>query len=211
VRALHTRQSLRRRGTWPILGLSRPALLALAVVSILAGGCRQDMHDTPRYDPYEASAFFPDGRASRPLVAGTVARGHLDEDEEFFRGRRNGALIDEMPVPVTAELLARGRQRFDIYCSPCHARTGLGNGIVVQRGFPHPPSLHEKRLREAPLGYFLDVMTNGFGRMASYRLQVEPADRWAIVAYIRALQLSQHAGLSDAPAAERSALEAARE
>jgi mono/diheme cytochrome c family protein len=172
-------------------GVATALFLALA-------GCRQDMHDQPKYKPLAASKFFKDGLSARPIVEGTVARGHLDDDVELFTGKTAaGKLVDQMPVPVTAALVARGRERFDIYCSPCHDRTGSGNGMVVRRGFKQPPSYHIDRLRQAPVGHFYDVMTNGFGAMPDYRAQIEPADRWAIVAYIRALQRSQHATLAD--------------
>jgi mono/diheme cytochrome c family protein len=172
-------------------GVATTLLLALA-------GCRQDMHDQPKYKPLAASKFFKDGLSARPIVEGTVARGHLDDEVELFTGKTAaGKLVDQMPVPVTAALVARGRERFDIYCSPCHDRTGSGNGMVVRRGFKQPPSYHIDRLRQAPVGHFYDVMTNGFGAMPDYRAQIEPADRWAIVAYIRALQRSQHGTLAD--------------
>jgi mono/diheme cytochrome c family protein len=160
-------------------------------------GCRQDMHDQPRYKPLHASTFFGDERSARPLVAGTVARGHLDDDEAFFTGKIGGKPVTEMPVAVDRKLIDRGHERFDIYCAPCHDRTGRGLGVVVRRGFRRPPSLHVDRLREAPVGYYYDVITNGFGVMQDYALQVAPHDRWAIIAYVRALQLSQHATVAD--------------
>jgi hypothetical protein len=158
------------------------------------------MHDQPRYEPLEASSFFADGRASRPLVPGTVARGQLRTDTHFYLGKVDGALVDALPLPVTRPLLERGRERYDIYCSPCHDRLGSGQGMIVRRGFRRPPSLHIDRLREAPIGHFFDVISNGFGVMTDYAAQVTPPDRWAIAAYIRALQLSQHAQLADVPA-----------
>ena len=151
------------------------------------------MHDAPRYEPLEASTFFTDGRGSRTLVANTVARGTLREDEHLYQGKIDGQLTDSFPMPVTAEVMARGRERFNVFCAPCHGRTGQGNGMVVQRGFRAPPSFHEERLRTAPVGYFFDVQTNGFGAMQDYAAQVPVADRWAIAAYMRALQLSQNA------------------
>ena len=165
------------------------------------------MHDAPRYEPLEASTFFADGRGSRMLVANTVARGTLREDEHLYQGKIDGQLTDIFPMPVTVDLLARGRERFNVFCSPCHGRTGQGNGMVVQRGFRAPPSYHEERLRNAPVGYFFDVMTNGFGAMSDYTAQVPVADRWAIAAYIRALQLSQRATLDEVPAGRRADLD----
>jgi mono/diheme cytochrome c family protein len=177
---------------------------------VLIVGCRQDMHDQPKYKPLAASAFFPDGQSARPLVADTVARGHLDEDLEFYSGKTaSGKLLDVFPMAVTADVLKRGRERFDIYCSPCHDHTGTGRGMVVRRGFKPPPSFHLERLVQAPPGHFFDVMTSGFGAMPDYRSQVAPADRWAIVAYIRALQRSQQATLADAPPQEAAKLGAA--
>ena len=192
-------------GRWA-LGVGRWQLVVVAGCLALAG-CRQDMHDAPRYEPLEASTFFADGRGSRMLVANTVARGTLREDEHLYQGKIDGQLTDIFPMPVTVDLLARGRERFNVFCSPCHGRTGQGNGMVVQRGFRAPPSYHEERLRNAPVGYFFDVMTNGFGAMSDYTAQVPVADRWAIAAYIRALQLSQRATLDEVPAGRRADLD----
>lgn len=158
------------------------------------------MQNQPKYLPLRESDFFADKRASRPLVAGTVARGHLDADTYFYTGRIGNNEGDYMPFPVTAEVMARGQQRYNIYCSPCHSEVGDGNGMIVQRGYKHPPSYHSERLRRAPIGHFFDVITNGYGTMPDYSQQVQTADRWAIAAYIRALQLSQHANPSDVPA-----------
>lgn len=184
----------------------RPAILLLAVCLLSAAACRQDMHDQPRYEPLERNAFFEDGRASRPFVQGTVARGQLRLDDHFYTGRVNGELVTALPFAATQEVLVRGQQRYNIFCSPCHDQVGTGRGMIVQRGFRQPPSLHIERLRQAPAGHFFDVMTNGFGTMYSYADRVAPKDRWAIVAYIRALQLSQNATLDDVPAAERRKL-----
>jgi mono/diheme cytochrome c family protein len=163
--------------------------------------CRQDMHDQPKYIPLRPSEFFGDGRSERPLIEGTVARGHLDDDTLFYTGKGpDGKFADTFPFPVTKEVLERGQQRFNIYCSPCHDRLGTGDGKIVRRGYRHPPSYHTDRLRQVPSGYMYDVITNGFGAMADYAAQVQPRDRWAIVAYIRALQLSQNAPLSAVPA-----------
>jgi mono/diheme cytochrome c family protein len=182
-------------------------LISLVVSAVALAGCRQDMHDAPRYEPLEASTFFANGQASRLLVANTVARGTLREDTHLNEGKVNGELATTFPMPVTAEVMARGQERFNVFCTPCHGPTGSGNGMVVQRGFRAPPSYHEDRLRNAPVGYFFDVMTNGFGAMQDYASQVPVADRWAIAAYIRALQLSQRATVADVPANRRAQLD----
>jgi len=179
--------------------------ITAGLVLVLAG-CRQDMHDQPKYQPFERNPFFADQRASRPLVPGVVARGHLNDDTAFFTGAAEGAPVATNPLPVSRENLLRGQERFNIYCSPCHDRVGSGEGMIVQRGYKQPPSFHIDRLRSAPDGYFFQVMTNGFATMPSYAAQVAAHDRWAIVGYIRALQLSQHAALADVPDAERAAL-----
>jgi cytochrome c553 len=176
-------------------------------MSAALAGCRQDMHDAPRYEALEASAFFTDGGSARTLVANTVPRGFLHEDEFLYTGKIAGQLANAFPMPVTAEVMARGQERFNVFCSPCHGRTGAGNGMIVQRGFRQPPSYQEQRLRDAPVGYFFDVMTNGFGAMQDYSAQVPAADRWAIAAYIRALQLSQGATVDDVPADRRPDLD----
>jgi mono/diheme cytochrome c family protein len=164
------------------------------------------MHNQPKYIPLRESSFFDDQRSARPLVAGTVARGDLKEDSLLYSGKMNGVDADVFPFPIDEARLRRGQERFDIYCSPCHARTGNGDGMIVQRGYRRPPSYHDERLRSAPVGHFFDVMTNGFGAMPDYAAQVRPEDRWAIAAYIRVLQLSQHASLADVPASERTSL-----
>ncbi len=180
-------------------------MVALAGVVWLAG-CRQDMHDQPKYIPLRSSEFFRDGRSARAPVEGTVARGHLRDDQHFYTGKVNGKLVETLPFPVTREVLARGQERYNIYCAPCHSRLGDGNGIIVQRGFRRPDSFHAEGFREAPVGHYFDAMTSGFGAMPDYASQISPQDRWAIAAYIRALQLSQHATLDDVPAEERSKL-----
>jgi mono/diheme cytochrome c family protein len=185
--------------------MRRLAVLALAVA--FAGACRQDMHDQPKMKPLRGSRMFADGRSARPFVVGTVARGTLREDQAFFAGRTEAGFVTEVPVKVTPELLQRGRERFEIFCAPCHGRTGGGDGMVVQRGFKTPPSYHTDRLRGLPVGYLYDVATRGFGAMSGYAAQVPPADRWAIVAYIRVLQYSQHASVADVPVAGRIQLE----
>ena len=156
-------------------------------------GCHTDMYDQPRYEPLEASTFFEDGMASRPIVPGTIARGQLEADDALYTGRENGQLVQTNPLEITPALLARGEQRYNIYCSVCHSRTGDGDGMIVRRGYRRPPSYHIDRLRSAPDGHFYDVITHGFGAMPSLAHQVQPEDRWAIVAYLRALQLSQYA------------------
>jgi mono/diheme cytochrome c family protein len=177
----------------------RTATTALVLAAGLA--CRQDMFNQPKVRPLQASTFFADGRASRPLSEDTVARGELRGDELLYTGRIGGVVADAFPFPVTAKTLDRGQQRYDIFCSPCHGRVGDGAGMVVRRGFKQPPSFHTDRLRQAPAGHFFDVITNGFGDMYDYRGRVGPEDRWAIAAYIRALQLSQHASAGDLDAA----------
>jgi mono/diheme cytochrome c family protein len=185
----------------------RTAAVAVIVMTVAFAGCRQDMHDAPRYEPLEASTFFADGRGSRMLVANTVARGMLREDDHLYQGKIDGELTDVFPMPVTSDVMARGQERFNVFCSPCHGQTGQGNGMVVQRGFRAPPSYHEARLRDAPAGYFFDVMTHGFGAMFDYSSQISVSDRWAIAAYIRALQRSQQATIDDVPAARRAELD----
>jgi cytochrome c len=164
------------------------------------------MHVQPRYDPLAPTSFFADGRSERPAVPGSVARGELREDELFYTGKINGQLANVFPFPITAKDLERGRQRYNIYCTPCHDYTGGGRGAVVRRGFPPPPSYHIQRLVDAPVGHFFDVMTNGYGTMYSYAERVPVKDRWRIAAYIRVLQFSQAATLDDVPAAERPKL-----
>ena len=186
----------------------RGGLAALAFGAVMAlGSCRQDMHNAPRVDPYEASDAFEDQRGSRTLVEGTVARGHLNDDELLYTGKQAGQPVDQFPFAINRDVLARGQQRYNIYCSPCHGRTGMANGMVVQRGLRPPPSFHEDRLRAQPAGYYFDVMTNGFGAMQDYRAQVEVQDRWAIAAYIRALQYSQRATVADVPEDKRGELD----
>jgi hypothetical protein len=183
-------------------------IAALMALALLAAGCRQDMQDQPKYNADAASAFFDDGRANRPLVPGTVPAGSFHENPALYEGKQpDGKPVAALPVELTQAMLTRGQERYDIYCSPCHDRTGDGNGMIVQRGMRRPPSFHVPRLREAPAGYFFDVITNGFGTMLNYRAQVPVDDRWAIVAYIRALQLSQNATVADVPADQRASLD----
>lgn len=181
--------------------------IVLLAMSVLSAGCRRDMHDQPKFIPLRESSFFPDQRSARPLVEGTVARGHLHEDTLLETGKVGNDDATVFPFAVDLSVLERGRERYDIYCSPCHGRTGAGDGMIVRRGFRRPPSYHDERLRNAAVGHFIDVMTNGFGAMADYRQQVDPRDRWAIAAYIRALQLSEHATLADVPQGERGRLQ----
>jgi hypothetical protein len=177
------------------------------VLLLLAAGCRLDMHQQPRVEPLGPAEFFRDQQGARPLVEGTVARGHLREDEYFYTGLVDGSPGNMLPYPVTRQMLLRGQERYNVFCAPCHAATGDGNGMIVQRGFTRPTSFHDPRLRGAPPGYYFDVMVRGFGAMPSYSAQITPADRWAIIAYIRALQLSQNARLEDVPPAERPRLQ----
>jgi cytochrome c553 len=191
------------------LGARRSSARAVVIVAacVALAGCRQDMHDAPSYDPLQATTFFANGAASRPLVPNTVPRGHLRADEHLYTGKINGQVANEFPMPVTKQVLDRGQERFNVYCAPCHGRTGEGNGMIVQRGFRQPPSYHEERLRNVPVGYFFDVMTNGFGAMQDYSAQVTVPDRWAIAAYIRVLQLSRSATVNDVPADRRGDLD----
>ncbi len=174
------------------------ALLTAAL--LLLAGCREDMQNQPKILPLRESDFYADKRSERPLIDGTVARGELREDAYLYTGKIGNNDGDYMPFPVTAEVMARGQQRYNIYCAPCHGELGDGNGMIVQRGYKRPPSYSNDRLRKAPIGYFFDVMTNGFGAMPDYAEQVPPKDRWAIAAYVRALQLSQNANSTDVPA-----------
>ena len=173
------------------------------MLCVLAGGCqiRQDMADQPKNTPLSPSPFFSDGRSERPLIENTVARGSI-ADEDLFVPKESNAF----PLPLTPELLNRGHERYRIFCSPCHGIQGDGNGMVSMRGMKHPPSFHDARLRQVPNGYIFDVITNGFGGMLSYSAQVPPADRWAIIAYVRALQLSRNAPVSELPPDVRAKL-----
>ena len=192
--------------SWVISHWPYPLLLT-ACCLLVATGCRQQMADQPRYKPLAKSAFFGDDRSARSLLPGTVALGRLKSDERFLTRKSGDRLVSTLPVPLTRELLARGQERFNIFCSPCHDRTGSGQGMVVQRGYRRPSSYHIDRLREAPIGHFVDVIVNGFGSMPDYSDQVSADDRWAIAAYIRALQLSQNAALADAPPEVRRRLQ----
>jgi mono/diheme cytochrome c family protein len=189
--------------------LSPKALTIALLLSAATGfaGCRQDMHDAPRYEAFEASSTFPNGSASRTPPAGTVARGWLRDDEALYTGKVAGQLVDQFPFPIAAADLQRGQARFNIYCTPCHGKLGDGRGMVVQRGLRQAASYHQDRLRQEKVGYFFDVVTNGFGAMQGYAEQIPVRDRWLIVAYVRTLQLSQHAAVADVPADGRAELE----
>ena len=176
---------------------------AACLLVVAAAGCRQDMHNQPKAIPLRESVFFKNASSARPLVEGTVARGTLQDDAAFYTGKNGAAEVDALPFALTAEVLDRGEQRFNIYCTPCHGLSGEGDGMIVRRGYRQPPSYHIDRLRAVPLGHFYDVMTNGFGAMPDYRAQISPRDRWAIAAYVRALQLSQAAPIGSAPPEER--------
>jgi hypothetical protein len=168
------------------------------------------MANEPRYKPLAASTFFEDGRSARDLVPGTVARGQLPPEDPLYTGRAQGGEVTDLPLPLTRELVARGRERYNIYCTPCHDYVGTGHGMVVRRGYPNPPSFHIPRLRQAPVGHFFAVMTDGYGAMPNYDAVVSPLDRWAIAAYIRALQLSQYAPVAALPAEIQQQLEASQ-
>ena len=172
------------------------AVFGIAAASLLMG-CRQDMQDQPKFVPQRGTTFYADGRSARPQVENTVARSQMHEDEYFYTGLKDGKEGDGLPLPLTPELMERGQERYNIYCTPCHSRVGNGAGMIVQRGYRPAGNFHEDRLRNAPLGHFFNVMTNGYGAMPEYASQVTPEDRWAIAAYIRALQLSQNAKQSD--------------
>ena len=217
--------------SWFFIG---PEMVLVALTACLLAGCQQQMAKQPKYLPLEASEFFEDGRSARPLIAGTVARGHLRTDEAFYAGKHGpsaeaihavsiiaagsgnvfsplafamaqSSYVDTFPFPVTLEVLERGRERFTIFCAVCHCPLGDGDGVVVERGFTRPPSFHSDRLRSAPVGYFYNVITHGFGSMPDYSAQVPAKDRWAIAASIRALHLRQNARLSELPPEERQA------
>lgn len=193
---------LSKRNKW--LGRALPLLLSIIP---LVAACRRDMMNQPKAKPLSESDFFSDQANARPIPPHTVAWRNARENDAFYTGLTNGTYITELPVKLTPALMARGRERFEAMCAECHDRTGSGNGMVVLRGFPQPPSYHVPRLRNAPIGHFFDVITNGYGVMYSYATRVEPEDRWAIAAYIRALQLSHNANASDLAVAEQQKLE----
>lgn len=179
----------RRRAWW----------LVLVVASLLLSACGRNMADQPKAEVYEASPFFSDGTSARPLPEGTISRARGDVDPLYFTGQGPDGLVTELPVELSEDLLLRGQERYNIYCSACHNYNGDGRGMVVQKGFPQPTSFHDQRLLDAPVGYFFTSITNGFGRMYSYASRVPVEDRWAIAAYVKALQLSQNATLDDVP------------
>jgi mono/diheme cytochrome c family protein len=181
-------------------------LLTAAAIAVAVAGCRRDMQDQPKYKDLRGSAFFEDKRSARPVVEGTVARGRNYADALLRTGKVNGQPVATLPMPLTRAVLERGRDRYRIYCTPCHGLMGDGQGIVVQRGYRQPPNFNIDRLRAAPVGYFFDVQTNGFGAMMDYSAQIPTEDRWAIAAYVRVLQLSQSATLSDVPVEDRNRL-----
>jgi hypothetical protein len=174
------------------------AITGVAMLSVLVlAGCRQDMHNQPKFVPQRGTTFFADGRSARPQVANTIGRDQMHADEYFYTGLIDGKEGDGLPVQLTEAVMLRGQERYNLYCTPCHSRVGNGNGMIVQRGYKPAGNFHTDRLRSAPLGHFFQVMTNGYGAMPDYSAQLTPEDRWAVAAYIRALQLSQNATAAD--------------
>ncbi len=204
MRSSRNRSGLGTRGS----GVKKLALAASCL--LLVSACRQDMHNQPKYRPLRASPLFSDGASARPLIEGTIARGTLQDDDAFFTGKVAGATVKEMPFRIETADLDRGQERFNIFCTPCHDRTGSGRGMVVQRGYRQPPSFHIDRLKQADAGYVFDVITNGFGAMPDYKTQIHARDRWRIVAYVRALQLSQSGTAADIPGGNPDAASAKR-
>ena len=174
-------------------------LLCSVFCLLTVAGCRQDMHNQPKFKPLRPTTLFADGSSARPTVEGTVARGTLEEDETFFTGKTGAATVKELPFQITEADLNRGQERYNIYCAPCHDGAGTGKGMIVRRGYRQPPSFHEQRLKDADVGHFFDVMTNGFGAMPDYKVQIAPRDRWRVAAYLRALQASHAATAADVP------------
>ncbi|MBA3833834.1 MAG: cytochrome c [Chthoniobacterales bacterium] len=207
--ALPRVQSLAHEDRFWFIRYSALCSLCLGGLLFFLVSCRQDMYNQPKAKPYSESNFFRNGTSARPLPAHTVEYHQARENEPYYTGLTNGLLVAQLPAPLalTPELLERGRERYDIHCAVCHGLTGEGNGEVVQRGFPAPPTYHNQRLRQAPLGHFYDVITNGYGVMYPYASRVAPNDRWAIAAYIRALQLSREARVTDLPPNEQKKLE----
>jgi len=197
------RNRLRVRNT---LTNVRGSVGAITLVLMALTGCRQDMQNEPRYKPLAESTFFSDRRSARPMVEGTVARGHLRVDAARYTGKIDGEDIDQFPIPIAKADIERGETRFNVYCTPCHGRVGDGTGMVVLRGFRQPPSYYSDRLVNAPVGHYFDVVTNGFGAMPSYASRIQNDDRWRVIAYIRALQLSESASINDVPADQRQNL-----
>ncbi|MDP9049918.1 MAG: cytochrome c [Acidobacteriota bacterium] len=182
------------------------AVATAMAASMTLAGCRQDMHNQPKFTPQRGTEFYADGRSSRPQVENTVARGQLHEDTYFYTGMQDGKEGNVMPFPVTMEVLQRGQERYNVYCTPCHSRVGNGAGMIVMRGYHPAGNFHSARLLAMPLGHFFTVISNGYGSMPDYSAQVAPVDRWAIVAYIKALQLSQSAKSADAGGAQVESL-----
>lgn len=197
----------------PHMQISIRRLTLLVAVSSLVGlvGCRTEMYDQPRYDTYEPSSFFEDGLSARPLVQGVVPRGWARTDEHLYFGRVGSELASSFPFAIDEDVLDRGRTQFNVFCSPCHGGTGDGQGMIVQRGMPKPPSLHEPRLREVPVGHIFDVISRGYGAMYGYAQRIKPRDRWAVVAYIKALQLSQNAPIDILDETDRQRVEQSQE
>jgi mono/diheme cytochrome c family protein len=181
-------------------------LTASVLLALLLSGCRQDMHDQPRYKPLAGTDFFADHRSARPEIEGTVARGHLKIDEARYTGKINGEDIDQFPIPIAKADIERGQSRFNVYCTPCHGHVGDGNGMVVLRGYRQAASFYDDKNVKAPNGHYFDVITNGFGAMPSYASRIQTDDRWRLIAFIRALQLSESAKISDVPAEQRQGL-----
>ena len=193
---------IRKQGSGMKAARALSAISAFGLMMLLAG-CRQDMHDQPKFFPQRGTDFYADGRSARPQVENTVARSQFHQDAYFYTGMQNGKEGDGMPFPVTMAVLERGEERYNIYCTPCHSRVGNGDGMIVQRGYAKAANFHDARLVAAPLGHYFAVMTNGYGAMPEYAAQLTPSDRWAVASYIRALQLSQSATRADVPAGEQ--------
>lgn len=173
---------------------------------VFVSACRQDMHNQPKYVPYRSSEFFKDGLSERQQVVGTVARDELHEDTYFYSGKVNGKEGDVFPFPITEAIMERGRERFDIYCSPCHSRVGDGNGMIVKRGYRQAINFHDPKVVSETVGHYYDIISHGFGAMPDYAAQIAPPDRWAIAAYIRALQYAQNGTMADVPSGQRNGL-----
>ena len=178
----------------------RAWLAAVVALALLLSACGRNMYDQPKGEPNETTPFFADGSIPRPLPEGTISRERGWIDPAFYTGQGDAGQLTELPIELTAELLQRGQERYNIYCTPCHGYDGSGNGMIVQRGFPQPTSFHAQRLLDAPVGYYYGAITNGFGRMFSYASRIPAEDRWAIAGYVKALQLSQNATVDDVPA-----------
>jgi hypothetical protein len=187
--------------------IMRAAACACVIVLCFCAGCRRDMQDQPRYKPLRASRFFPDSRSARPIPRGTIAADELNDTDVVHTGLENGTFTSNFPMKISRPMLQRGQERYNIFCTPCHGFLGDGNGMIARRGFKWPADLHSDRLRNAPPGYLFQVVSNGYGAMPAYRDQISPQDRWNILAYVRALQLSRNATLADVPAEARTNLE----